>query len=69
MSPTTHAPPVAHVAAAAVTVSVNVCVAVLVAFVAVIVYTVATCTVVGVPDIKPVDVLKVKPVGAAGLIA
>jgi hypothetical protein len=61
-----HTPPVAHEAA---TVSVNVCVAVLVAFVAVIVYTVAVCTVVGVPDNKPVDVLNVKPVGAAGLIA
>jgi hypothetical protein len=44
-------------------------VAVLVAFVAVIVYAVADCTVVGVPDNKPVDVLNVKPVGAEGLIA
>ena len=64
------APPVAHDnAAAAVTVRVNVCVAVLVVFVAVIVYAVADCTVVGVPDNKPVDVLNVKPVGAEGLIA
>jgi hypothetical protein len=55
--------------AAAVTVRVNVCVAVLVVFVAVIVYAVADCTVVGVPDNKPVDVLNVKPVGAEGLIA
>ena len=66
--PTMQAPPVAHVAAA-VTVRVNVCVAVLVVFVAVIVYAVADCTVVGVPDNKPVDVLNVKPVGAEGLIA
>ncbi len=55
--------------AANVTVKVNVCVAVLVVFVAVIVYAVADCTVVGVPDNKPVDVLNVKPVGAEGLIA
>jgi hypothetical protein len=55
--------------AAAVTVRVNVRVAVLVVFVAVIVYAVADCTVVGVPDNKPVDVLNVKPVGADGLIA
>ena len=48
---------------------VNVRVAVPVAFVAVIVYAVAACTVVGVPDNKPVDVLNVKPAGAAGLIA
>jgi hypothetical protein len=68
MSPRAHTPPFAHVAAA-VTVRVNVCVAVLVAFVAVIVYAVADCTVVGVPDNKPVDVLNVKPVGAEGLIA
>ena len=50
------------------TVSVKVCVAVLVAFVAVIVYTVAPCTVVGVPDNNPVDVLNEVPAGAAGLI-
>ena len=55
--------------AANVTVKVNVRVAVLVVFVAVIVYAVADCTVVGVPDNKPVDVLNVKPVGAEGLIA
>jgi len=55
--------------AANVTVKVNVRVAVLVVFVAVIVYSVADCTVVGVPDNKPVDVLNVKPVGADGLIA
>ena len=55
--------------AANVTVNVNVCVAVLVAFVAVIVYTVADCTVVGVPDNKPVDVLNDMPVGTAGEIA
>ena len=55
--------------AVTVTVSVKVCVAVLVAFVAVIVYTVAACTVVGVPDNNPVDVLNEVPVGAAGLIA
>ena len=67
VSPRTQAPPVAQVAA--VTVKVNVCVAVLVVFVAVIVYSVADCTVVGVPDNKPVDVLNVKPVGAEGLIA
>ena len=51
------------------TVSVKVCVAVLVAFVAVIVYTVATRTVVGVPVNNPVDVLNEVPAGAAGLIA
>ena len=51
------------------TVSVKVRVAVLVAFVAVIVYTVALCTVVGVPDNNPVDVLNDVPAGAAGLIA
>ena len=67
MSPRAQAPPFAHVAA--VTVRVNVRVAVLVVFVAVIVYAVADCTVVGVPDNKPVDVLNVKPVGADGLIA
>ena len=55
--------------AANVTVSVNVGVAVPVAFVAVIVYAVADCTAVGVPDNKPVDVLNVNPAGAAGLIA
>ena len=49
--------------AASVTVSVNVAVAVPVAFVAVIVYAVAACTVVGVPDNKPVDVLNVKSAG------
>ncbi len=53
--------PTAYVAA--VTVSVNVAVAVPVAFVAVIVYAVAPCTVVGVPDNKPVDALNVKPAG------
>ena len=51
------------------TVRVNVLVAVPVAFVAVIVYAVADCTVVGVPDNKPVDVLNVNPAGAGGLIA
>ena len=51
------------------TVSVKVCVAVLVAFVAVIVYSLAPCTVVGVPDNAPVDVLNEVPAGAAGLIA
>ena len=51
------------------TVSVNVTDAVLVAFVAVIVYAVADCTAVGVPVNKPVEVLNVKPAGAAGLIA
>ncbi len=49
--------------AASVTVSVNVAVAVPVAFVAVIGYAVAACTVVGVPDNKPVDALNVKPAG------
>ena len=39
------------------TVSVKVCVAVPVAFVAVIVYSVAACTVVGVPVNNPVDKL------------
>jgi hypothetical protein len=39
-----------------------------VAFVAVIVYNVADCTVVGVPDNKPVDVLNDVPAGASGLI-
>ena len=63
-----HVPPSAH-GTGAVTVSVNVCVAVLVAFVAVIVYTVADFTAVGVPVNKPVEVLNVKPAGAAGLIA
>ena len=66
VSPSAHTPPFAH---DAVTVRVNVRVAVLVVFVAVIVYAVADCTVVGVPDNKPVDVLNVKPVGAEGLIA
>ncbi len=51
-----------------VTVSVKVRVAVLVAFVAVIVYTVAPYTVVGVPDNDPVDVSNDVPAGAAGLI-
>ena len=55
--------------AVTVTVRVNVCVAVLVAFAAVIVYTVAPCTVVGVPDNTPVDVLNDVPAGADGLIA
>ena len=55
--------------AARVTVSVNVALALPVAFVAVIVYAVADCTVVGVPVNKPVEVLNVKPAGAAGLIA
>ena len=54
--------------AANVTVSVKVAVAVLVAFVAVTVYTVALCTVDGVPVNNPVDVLNEVPVGAAGLI-
>ena len=36
--------------------------------VAVIVYSVAACTVVGVPDNKPLVVLNVKPAGAAGEI-
>jgi hypothetical protein len=54
--------------AAEVTVRVKVCVAVLVTFVAVIVYTVADCTVVGAPDNKPVDVLNVVPAGASGSI-
>ncbi len=67
MSPRAHTPPFAQVAA--VTVRVNVRVAVLVVFLAVIVYAVADCTVVGVPDNKPVDSLNVKPVGADGLIA
>ena len=66
-TPTVHTPPFAH--EATVTVNVNVCVAVLVAFVAVIVYTMADCTVVGVPDNKPVDVLNEVPAGADGLIA
>ncbi len=51
-----------------VTVSVKVRVAVLVAFVAVIVYTVAPCTVDGVPDNNPVNSLNEVPAGAAGLI-
>ena len=50
------------------TVSVKVAVAVLVAFVAVIVYTVALCTVVGVPDNDPVNILNEVPAGSAGLI-
>ena len=50
------------------TVSVKVCVAVPVAFVAVIVYTVPPCTVVGVPVNNPVDALNEVPAGAAGLI-
>ena len=54
--------------AAKVTARVNVCDAVLVAFVAVIVYTVADCAVVGVPDNKPVNVLNDVPAGADGLI-
>jgi hypothetical protein len=40
-----------------------------VAFVAVIVYVVADCTAVGVPDNKPVEVLNEMPAGTAGLIA
>ena len=55
--------------AGAVTVSVNVAVAVPVGPVAVIVYTVADFTAVGVPVNKPVDVLNVNPAGAGGLIA
>ena len=51
-----------------VTVRVKVAVAVPVAFLAVIVYTVALCTVDGVPDNNPVDVLNEVPAGAAGLI-
>jgi hypothetical protein len=51
-----------------VTVKVKVCEAELVAFVAVIVYTVADRTVVGVPDNNPVDVLNDVPAGADGLI-
>ena len=63
-----HVPPMAH-ETAAVTVSVNVRVAVPVAFVAVIVYTVADFTAVGVPVNKPVEALNESPAGAAGLIA
>jgi len=63
-----HVPPMAH-GTAAVTVSVNVRVAVPVAFVAVIVYTVADFTAVGVPVNKPVEALNESPAGAAGLIA
>jgi len=55
--------------AATVTVSVNVAVAVPVGPVAVIVYTVADFTAVGVPDNKPVEVLNESPAGAGGLIA
>ena len=51
-----------------VTVSVKVRVAVLVAFVAVTVYTVAPCTVDGMPDNDPVNILNEVPAGAAGLI-
>ena len=51
------------------TVSVKVRVAVPVAFVAVIVYTVAACTVDGMPDNDPVKILNEVPAGAAGLIA
>ena len=65
LTPTVHDPPFAHVA---VTVSVKVAVAVPRPFVAKIVYTVAPCTVVGVPDNNPVDVLNEVPGGAAGLI-
>jgi hypothetical protein len=54
--------------AAKVTVNANVCVVELVAFVAVIVYVVADCTVVGVPDNNPVEVLNDVPAGADGLI-
>ena len=50
------------------TVRVKVRVAVLVAFVAVIVYTVAHCTVDGRPDNYPVEELNEVPAGAAGLI-
>ena len=64
--PATHAPPAAH---GNTTVSIKVRVAVPVAFVAVIVYTVASCTVVGVPDNNPVDKSNKVPVGATGLIA
>ena len=66
VSPTTHDPPFAHVTPVIVRVKVRD--AVLVAFVAVIVYNVADCAVVGVPDNKPVDVLNDVPVGADGLI-
>ncbi len=55
-------------AASGVTVKLNVAVAVLVAFVAVIVYTGAPCTVDGVPDNNPVNSLNEVPAGAAGLI-
>ena len=54
--------------ATGVTVSVKVAVAVPVAFVAVIVYTLATRTVVGVPVNNPVNSLNEVPAGAAGLI-
>jgi hypothetical protein len=54
--------------AANVTVNVKVCEVELVAFVAVIVYTVADRTVVGVPDNNPVDELNDVPAGADGLI-
>lgn len=54
--------------AATVTVRVNVAVAVPIVLVAVIVYAVGLCTVVGVPDNNPVDVLNYVPVGADGLI-
>ena len=59
----------AGAANANVTVNVNVWDVEPVALVAVIVYAVAVCTVVGVPDNKPVDVLNDNPAGAAGLIA
>ena len=55
--------------AARVTVSVNVALALPVAFVAVIVYADAACTVVGAPVNKPVEVLNESPAGSAGLIA
>ena len=65
-TPRVHDPPTTHLI---LTVSVKVRVAVLVAFVAVIVYAVAPCTVVGVPVNNPVDALNEVPAGAAGLIA
>ena len=50
------------------TVNTNCCDAEPEAFVAVTVYVVADCALVGLPDNSPVEVLKDMPVGAAGLI-
>jgi hypothetical protein len=59
-------PPGPVVPISEITVNVNIRVALPEAFVAVIVYEVALCADVGVPESNPVEVLNVRPPGAAG---